>query len=268
MERWFLLDDGPGPAAWNMAQDEFLLSIVERERAVAILRLYSFDPPAITIGYHQNPDQVLDMRTIERDRVDVVRRYTGGRALLHDDELTYCLVARREVPPFDSHLYDCYREISLALVLALRSLGVDAALSDGRAGQADRRLTRPCLDSTGRCEITAGARKIVASAQRRTRSALLQHGSIFLSSASGRIATYLCGEWPVIGDRLTGVAEVLGGEIALVSVKRAVVEAFERIFRISFMPLRPSSRDREEVERRARGKQTGRSAPRGGEVVL
>ena len=92
MERWFLLDDGAAPAAWNMALDEFLLGMVQRKRTAPVLLLYSFDPPAITLGYHEDPLRVLDMRSIERDSIDVASRFTGGRALLHDDELTYCIV--------------------------------------------------------------------------------------------------------------------------------------------------------------------------------
>jgi lipoate-protein ligase A len=249
MERWFLLDDDSAPAAWNMALDEFLLGMVEKRCTMPILRLYSFDPPAVTIGYHQAPALVLDMRAVVRDSIDVARRFTGGRALLHEEELTYCLVARTEAPPFDTHLRDAYRSISSVLVLAIRTLGVEAAIAGGRHGPAERRLSRPCLDSVSRYEVAVRGRKIVASAQRRTRTALLQHGSIFLTSASGRIAEYLSGDSYPLGDRLIGVNEELGAAIDAATLKRAIVGAFESSYGISFEPFKLSAGDREEVRR-------------------
>jgi lipoate-protein ligase A len=268
MERWFLLDDDPAPAAWNMAMDEYLLGMHEGRHTEPILRLYSFSPPAVTVGYHQDPALALDLRSIERDSIDVARRFTGGRALLHDDELTYCLVAGTEAPPFDTHLQHAYMGISRALVLALRSLGVEAILSSGRHGSAERRLSRPCLDSVSRHEITVRGRKIVASAQRRTRSAMLQHGSIFLTSASGRIAAYMRGESHPLSDRLIGVAEERGAAIDPAALKKAIVEAFELSYGISFEPLRLTPDDREDVERRRLEKQDECSESVGREVSI
>ena len=117
MERWFLLDDNPASGARNMALDEFLLDKAERERMPPLLRLYAFDPPAVTIGHHQGSAHGLDLELLRRDGVEVVRRFTGGRALLHAGELTYCVVAGTDRPPFDTHLQASYLRISEALSL-------------------------------------------------------------------------------------------------------------------------------------------------------
>lgn len=252
MERWFLLDDGAAPAAWNMAVDELLLGMVDGERTAPILRLYSFDPPAITVGYHQDPFSVLDMRAAGRDKIDVARRFTGGRALLHADELTYSLMARTDRKPFDSPLHDAHRGISRALVRALRSLGVDATISGGRHGSSGPGSSRPCIDSVSRHEVTVGGRKVIASAQRRTRSALLQHGSIFLSSASARIAGYILGGSPPLNDRVAGISgEGRGAAVDAAALKRAIVDSFTSVYGISFERLRLSPVQRAMAERRS-----------------
>lgn len=234
MERWFLFDDNPAPGTWNMALDEFLLGKVGRERVAPILRLYSFDPAAITIGYHQTPPYGLDLGRVRRDGVDVVRRFTGGRALLHAGELTYCIVARTDQPPFDTHLQAAYLGISEAIAGALRSIGVDARVSGGRSARGVRAIARPCLDSVSRHEITAGGRKIAASAQRRMKGAFLQHGSILLDPSSERIADYLPGGGVSLSSRVTSVSRELGRELGSSAVRRAVVRGFEENFGVSF----------------------------------
>jgi len=264
MERWFLLDDGSAPGARNMAVDEFLLGKVERERLAPLLRLYSFDPAAITIGFHQGPASGLDRERVEHDGVDVVRRFTGGRALLHEGELTYCIVASTDGFPFDTHLQASFLRISEAIVRALRSIGVDASISDGRSPSGVHPHSKPCLDSVSRQEITARGKKIVASAQRRTRSSFLQHGSILLTPASGRIVDYLPAPRVSLSDRVTSISEELGGEVDPSLVRREVVKGFEEVFLISFSALRLSEDEERMVSRREadiRAESTG-SGPR------
>lgn len=260
MERWFLFDDGPATGARNMAVDEVLLGKAERERIDPILRLYTFDPVAITIGYHQDLEHGLDPERIERDGVDVVKRFTGGRALLHDGELTYCIVARTDRFPFDTHLQASYLRISEALVRALRSIGVDARISGGRPKTGSRSFSKPCLDSVSRHEITAGGRKIVASAQRRSKFSFLQHGSVLLTPASERIVDYLPDRRVSLSGRVTSVCGELGREVEPALVRREVVKGFEEVFRVSFEVLDLSEEERREVlrrERAIRGESTG-----------
>lgn len=268
MERWFLLDDGPANGVRNMAVDEFLLGKVGREHSAPLLRLYSFDPAAITIGFHQGRASGLDRGAVERDAVDVVRRFTGGRALLHDGELTYCIVASTDRPPFDAHLQESYMHISEALVHALCSIGVETSISGGRPPSMARRQSKPCLDSVSRHEITAGGRKIVASAQRRTKDSFLQHGSILLTPASGRIVDYLPGPRISLSDRVTSISEELGEEVDPFLVRSAVVKAFEEIFRITFEKMRLSEREEREVLRREGEKRAESKVPLPREVAV
>jgi lipoate-protein ligase A len=168
--------------------------------------------------------------------------------------LTYSVVARTDGGPFGGHLQSTYLKLSHALAGALRILGVEAAVSAGRKGEGERVLARPCLDSASRHEITAHGRKIVASAQRRTKNAFLQHGSILLDPSSARITDYLKGDWGSIRDRVTSVIEETGRRIPSAAVRKAIVEAFERKFRISFEPLLLTAAEIEDLERRRASK--------------
>ncbi|MCK4236196.1 MAG: lipoate--protein ligase family protein [Candidatus Krumholzibacteria bacterium] len=250
MYRWFFLDDGAMSGAENMATDELLLQKAQQADGICVLRIYSFDPPAVTIGYHQNPEKVLDIAAVKRDGIGLVRRVTGGRALLHDGELTYCIAAPNNSGPFGRELKGAYMKISEALSGALRSLGVDASISGGSSFSQDVGLSPPCIVSAGRHEITAGGRKIVCSAQRRTGLAFLQHGSILLGSASQKIVRYLGGDWGPLGGRVTSVSEEIGRELDEREVRAALIDAFTALFGIEGEPLILSHDDREEIARK------------------
>ncbi len=209
MAGWLLIDDEPASGAWNMAVDEFLLKRAENEGGAPVLRLYSFRPPAITIGYHQDAERAIDMAAAAADRLDVVRRITGGRALLHDGELTYSVTAPLG-PPFGKGLADTFLAIAGVIVSALRCAGVTAETGGARHGSGESAMSSPCLVSTSRHEITAGGKKISGSAQRRTGRAFIQHGSILLRGGSEGIEHYLRGEWRGLAGIITTVETETG----------------------------------------------------------
>lgn len=209
MAGWLLIDDEPASGARNMAVDEFLLKRAENEGGAPVLRLYSFRPPAITLGYHQDAAKAIDLDAAAADGLDVVRRITGGRALLHDGELTYSVTAPIG-PPFGEGLADTFLVIAGVIVSALRSAGIDARLGSARHGDAENPMTSPCLVSTSRHEITAGGKKISGSAQRRTGSAFIQHGSILMRGGSEAIERYLRGGWKGLAGMITTVEAETG----------------------------------------------------------
>ncbi len=131
MTQWLLIDDAPASGARNMAVDEFLLRRVENDGGAPVLRLYSFSPPAITLGYHQDASKAIDISAVGADGLDIVRRITGGRALLHDGELTYSVTAPIG-PPFGQGLADTFLVIAGVIVSALRRSGIEARLGSAR----------------------------------------------------------------------------------------------------------------------------------------
>lgn len=254
MDRWLFLDSGPAPGAENMAVDELLLARAERGGLPSVLRLYSFDPPAITIGVHQTPERVLDLDAVRADGIDVVRRITGGRALLHDGEITYCVVVPAGTARFAQGPGETFMKISDALCAALRRLGVDAAVSRGRDCARARGPAPPCLSSVTRHELSVGGRKIAGSAQRRTAGAFLQHGSILLRPGSERIAKYVRGSWAPLEDGITFLSRERGGGTDASELRTAVREAFEEKFAAAFETFPLSEADGSEVRDRARAK--------------
>lgn len=281
MEEWYLLDDGANPAADNMARDEFLLERAEKVGGEPVLHLYSFFPPAISIGFHQDPAAVLDLGRLRGSGIDLVRRVTGGRALLHDGELTYAVAAPLGSGVFDGGLGVTFLMISEALEAALRDIGVDARLlgsrrrtgggegagrwkisarrahhrgriSTAETGSGGEGPTSPCLASVSRYEIAVRGRKIAGSAQRRTRRAFLQHGSILLRPASGRIAEYARGDWRFLEGRITSVAGERGGAVNEDEVRTALKSAFSRRFSVRWKTISFSPEESREIERRAR----------------
>ncbi len=251
MQRWFLIDDKPSTGAVNMAVDEFILSKIENKGGDPFLRLYSFNPPAVTIGYHQDPGKVIDVEKLERDGIGLARRITGGRALLHDGELTYCVAASAGSPPFDGSLRETFLGISRALVRALRSVGVQAEIAGGKPGRPGGSMTSPCLVSASRHEIVVRGRKIAGNAQRRTRTAFLQHGSILLRPASERITRYLKGDWGDLGSLVTSVAAERGVDISDGEMREALKESFTGTFGALFEPYVPGSGEMNLVMSRA-----------------
>ena len=194
LQAFRLLLDPRLPGARNMAVDEALLRCMAPDRA-PVLRLYGFAPPCISLGRFQAAGDLGEDAPRVRDGVDVVRRPTGGRAVLHDDEVTYAVVlGRHHLQPFTKRA--AYRASAALLLRLLNALGVRGAVQPGdtapsAAAAAD--ADPDCYRATGEYEITAGAKKLVGSAQITTRDAALQHGSIPLSTSYARIARYLRG---------------------------------------------------------------------------
>lgn len=175
MESWRLVIDGAMNGAWNMAADEAMLASSECRGCVPTLRLYRWSEPTLTIGYAQDS-------TPFAAGLPLVRRLTGGRAVLHDMELTYSVVASTSHPLFSDGIMDAYRLISTSIVEALNECGVKAEFAPPPAKprlRGDRYSA--CFRSPSRYEVLAGGKKLAGSAQRRFKNAFLQHGSILFN---------------------------------------------------------------------------------------
>jgi lipoyl(octanoyl) transferase len=201
---WDFMDSGARNGAFNMALDEALARRLQSGTGSPLLRLFRWSPWAVSLGYNQNPEDV-DTAACRRDGIDVVRRPTGGRAILHAEELTYSVVmfaGRRSV-------LDVYNAISGALVrgLALHGVSVSLQKSQPNFPETYRHASAiPCFTSSARYEIEWKGRKLVGSAQRRfsggAHDVVLQHGSILCGPAHLRLADYVRVEAEPILERL------------------------------------------------------------------
>ncbi|HYJ79586.1 MAG TPA: lipoate--protein ligase family protein [Longimicrobiaceae bacterium] len=174
--RWRLLDTPPAPGAWNMAVDEALAETVRRG-GVPVLRLYRWRPACLSLGRHQPARGRYDTAALAARGIEVVRRPTGGRAVLHHRELTYSVAAPGALL---GELRTAYATINRALVAGLRRLGVDAGLQGVTGASAPKPSLTPCFDLPVEGEVVAQGRKLVGSAQQRSGGVLLQHGSLLL----------------------------------------------------------------------------------------
>lgn len=182
-EKWNLIIEPPGAGRRNMAVDRALLTACGEGRIAPTVRLYGWSVPTVSIGYSQNPDADLDLVRCREMGVPIVRRPTGGRALLHHKELTYSIAAPIPHPNFPANLRGAYQVISQALIHFLVELGIgDAAIAEPGSRERKLRAARSpcCFSSINHCEITVGEKKLIGSAQRRTKKAFLQHGSVWL----------------------------------------------------------------------------------------
>jgi lipoate-protein ligase A len=172
-----------------MAADESILEHIGRGQSQATLRLYAWDPPCLSLG-HAQPYADVDMRRLQERGWEVVRRPTGGRAILHTDELTYSVIASAREPAVAGSPLESYNRLAAALLHAVRSLRLDAHMNSNRRPAAD--ASNPvCFEAPSAYEITVYAKKLIGSAQARRRAGVLQHGSLPLEGDLARITEAL-----------------------------------------------------------------------------
>ncbi len=242
MGEWRLIVSGAGPGHRNLALDEAIFRSVRARRSPPTLRLYRWSSPTLTIGYTQNRERDVDRTACRVRGIDVIRRVTGGRAVLHDAEVTYSVSAPAGQPGFGTGLEQAYRRIAAGLLDGLRRLGLGAAMSSPGARESPRPSRHPgCFATTARSEIEIDGRKLVGSAQRREKDAFLQHGSILLESHGALLETVLrgCnGKDSVAG--MTGLAEVLHPCPTPEALAAAVVDGCAAAWGVRFVPGEPS----------------------------
>jgi lipoate-protein ligase A len=221
-----------------MAVDEAILTAVAEGRSQPTLRFFAWEPPCLSIGYNQAANEV-DITKCRQAGVDVVRRPTGGRAILHTDELTYSIVAPQVEPRVAGGVVESYRRLSVGLVRGLCLLGVDVAQAEaGHSAVAptgqDADVSAACFDAPSAYEVTAGGRKLVGSAQVRRRGAVLQHGSLPLQGDITRICDYLAVSSEKqrealrqeLRGRATSLERVLGWGVPFAQVVEALLRGF------------------------------------------
>ncbi|MBI2874536.1 MAG: lipoate--protein ligase family protein [Firmicutes bacterium] len=257
---WRLIRDLERDGVWHMAVDEVVARAVGRREAPPTLRLYTWDPPAVSVGYFQDAGAEIDLERCRALGFDVVRRPTGGRAVLHHRELTYAISCPADHPMVTGSVERTYEAISLGLAAGIRLLGVDAALvppgdaSRTAAGRDHR--SAACFQSAARYEILAGSRKLVGSAQVRRWGAVLQHGSILISVDPALHAAVF--RYPRAGGetaarrrfaaRTTGLRELLAREIDPEEVAASVIRGMTEVLGCEFYSGELGEKEKEEAE--------------------
>jgi lipoyl(octanoyl) transferase len=181
---WRVIQDSLGDGTLNMITDRAILMACNEGKVPATLRLYGWQQPTLSIGYSQEISQYIDMKSCERNNIPVVRRFTGGRALLHQYEMTYSVISPIPHPAFPGSLRGSFERISQAIIESLKIGGIEDATVAGKNNIRNASGRSPaCFSMANHCEIVVRGKKLVGSAQRRLRSAFLQHGSVILDMA-------------------------------------------------------------------------------------
>jgi lipoate-protein ligase A len=238
-EEWRLIESGPCGAAYNMALDEAIATVVRKNGDPPALRFYGWSTRSLSIGCFQKASEI-DRAYCAAHGIPIVRRPTGGRAILHDAELTYSFSARTDSGPFSHGLLDSYKRISDAFGLAFSKIGVPAEPRKTRERGSVLAGSPLCFQSSSFAEVRVDGRKIVGSAQKRWRDGLLQQGTIPYFGDDREILRIfgIQGQTPM-KNRTAGLKEIVPYLDEAV-FKRIVAASFEETFSVRFVLTQPS----------------------------
>lgn len=248
MTPWRLIDTPPATGAFNMALDAALMESV-LAGGEPVVRFYRWSPPCLSLGRNQPAAGLYDEGALRARGIDVVRRPTGGRAVLHDRELTYSVV----MP--DGTLGSprtAYATINRALVVGLRALGVDAALKGASAARAAAPSIAPCFREPAEGEVVVAGRKLVGSAQYRESGVTLQHGSLLLEGDQDPVVELLLEpSIPVPADRPATLSEVLSPLPPWEALVAALADGWGEVVGGSLTASDPATAETKRAERLA-----------------
>jgi lipoate-protein ligase A len=248
-----------------MAVDEAILELAARGDVPPTLRLFSWQPACLSLGYAQSVADV-DRQRLAQHGWDLVRRPTGGKAILHTDELTYSVTGPQAEPHLAGSVLESYRRLSAALLKALHLLGIPAESQAEALQPTNEPKGAVCFEVPSNYEITVGGKKLIGSAQARRREGVLQHGTLPLYGDLRRITAVLAftseAERAQAAERLLNRATtaeiVLGYPLDWDTTAAAFTTAFEKVLE---MELVPSSLTPSEIKRAAELEQEKYSHP-------
>ncbi len=237
MDKWRVINTDYGDGFYNMALDESLMLSVMQGHSPPILRFYRWDPPTITLGYSQDLEKELLPQMCEERGIQVVRRLTGGRAILHQYELTYSLIASEKEKQVSGTILESYLKISKGLAEGLKIFGIQ---TDMAARPSKSKGSAACFDAPSWYEIVWQGRKLVGSAQTRKRGFLLQHGSIpfkldidllfeLLNIKSAQLKERLKNNF---SKKAVGLEDIIGKTIDYNDLANALIQGFKNIFNV------------------------------------
>ncbi len=243
MENWRLIIDPPKSGAWNMAVDEAILESAASKLNPPTLRLYDWAPYTLSLGLAQ-PFSDVNVEAINKTGWDVVRRPTGGRAILHADELTYSICAPQNDALVSGNILESYRRLSTSLLKALEIIGIKA---DSRPKEVSSKVMSQnpvCFQHPSDYEITFEGKKLIGSAQARRKKGVLQHGTLPLFGDISRIVSVLVyanealhvSAKEQLVNRATTVSSILNKDISWTDMADAMIRGFQTALEIELIP--------------------------------
>ena len=253
---WRLINTGVSDGAANMAIDEAIMRSVAEDRSPPTLRFYGWAPPCVSVGYSQSVRKEVDLDRCRERGYTWVRRPTGGRALLHIDELTYSIVAPQGEARVAGDIITSYRRLSLGLVEGLRTLHGGVVQADRMETDGGLEKSAACFDVPSHYEVTAYGRKLVGSAQVRRNGVVLQHGALPLEGDISRLVDVLALPEPdrvalrdKLLERAIALDVVVGRVVPFDEAVEALIRGFGSALNLEFTPGELSQYEREAAER-------------------
>jgi len=235
MTIWHLIiEPRPLPGSRNMAVDEFLFRSLAAEPKT-FLRFYQWERPTASLGAGQDASRAVDLEFCRQNGIDIVRRATGGKLVLHHNEVTYSVVSS-DAATFTATLGGSYKLISRALMRGFERMGLAPAAAE-KAPPFYAKGHLPCFSHPAKDEIEIGGLKIAGSAQKRTAAGFLQHGSIPMVHDERLLkAVALLGGDPA-EIRMTSLSEALGRPVDFAWAVEWLAAGFREFFKIGLEPL-------------------------------
>jgi lipoyl(octanoyl) transferase len=244
---WRIIDTGSCSAAYNMALDESIAIAVRQDISPPTLRIYGWDQPSVSIGCFQRSGN-LDLGYCRENDILIVRRLTGGRAVLHNDEITYSFSVKTQTGLFSKGLLDSYKKISTALALALSKVGLSPQSKIHKTNPKSKiqnsNLHNPlCFQSISYGEVSVNNIKVIGSAQKRWADGLLQQGSIpFTVNEDELLKLFQPNSVQTRKEPLIGLKQIAPG-LSHDEIKNAIRISFEETFQVALIHSSPSQEE-------------------------
>ncbi|AWE09289.1 octanoyltransferase [Lysinibacillus sp. 2017] len=249
-----------------MALDEALLDWHSEGSIPPIIRFYEWNPATLSIGYFQQVKRDINMQAVKEQDLGFVRRPTGGRAVLHDQELTYSVIVSEAYPEMPTTVTEAYRVISEGILLGFQNLGLDAYFSVPDSQEKFDDLKKPksavCFDAPSWYELVVEGKKVAGSAQTRQKGVILQHGAILLDLDEERLLSVFNFETEESKEKMRkklpekAVAMNQFSEIpfTIEQCVEAFSKGFEQALHIELVPYELSEKQLQYVEQLAQNK--------------
>lgn len=247
-ETWRFIDSGNGSPSFNMALDEALLDWKSQGKFPPVIRFYGWNPATLSIGYFQKVEKEINMEAVHNQKIGFVRRPTGGRAVLHEHELTYSVIVSETHPAMPKTITEAYRVISEGILKGFHNLGLDAYFAVPKT-EADREALKSphsavCFDAPSWYELVVEGRKVAGSAQTRQKGVILQHGSILIDLDEDKLFSLFKYPNERVKERMqksfknkaVAINEISSRKVTLDEAKQAFKAGFEEGLNITLKP--------------------------------
>lgn len=251
-ETWLYIDSSSGTPAFNMAMDEALLNWHSRGDIPPVLRFYSWAPAGISVGFFQKVKDTIDIKNAEKYGIPLVRRQTGGKAVLHDQELTYSILIAEAHADMPKSVKEAYLILSKGLIEGYRVLGIEAELAHPVSKSSGSAV---CFEEPSWYELTVEGKKAAGSAQTRKKGVILQHGSVPLTMDEQKLFELFI--YPnehmkekartAFRNRAVAINDLLPKPVNLEEVKTAFQAGFEKGLGIRLQAFEPPNELMSEV---------------------